>query len=370
VHSSESRSRHHPHHYHPDPLVQEVLDIWAARFLAGQIPLGDLTATVERIEDWSDWGPEWMKTARIHEQMGEQALGEGRRISAVGSFLTAMSCYHLSYFLSVDDEEAHAHGLAKMVECHDRVLDYMEPPVEKITIPFPQADLVGLLSIPVRGRPAPLVILLPGLDSTKETRHGGRGPLLRRGMAVLSLDGPGQGEMSPKLPIRHDYEVAVSAAIDALEGRDEIDTARVGLIGASLGGYYACRAAAFEPRVTAAVANCGPYDWIDCWDELPTVTRGAFRQYSWSGSDEEAREKARALDLTGVAERITQPLVVVHGMLDPLISVEHARRIAEEAPNATLITVENATHGVSNLAYRFAPWVDDWMADRLGGTIT
>jgi 2,6-dihydroxypseudooxynicotine hydrolase len=355
---------------HSDPQVQEVLDIWAARFLSSQIPLGDLTATIERIEGWSDWGPEWEATARVHEEMGEQAEDEGRRISAVGSFLTAARCYHLSYFLSVDDAEAHAHGLAKMVECHDRVLPYMEPPVEKITIPFPEADLVGLLSLPPKGGPAPLVILLPGLDSTKETRHGGRGPLLRRGLAVLSLDGPGQGEMSTKLPIRHDYEVAVSAAIDALEGRDDVDTSRVGLIGASLGGYYACRAAAFEPRVGAAVANCGPYDWVDCWDELPQVTRGAFRQYSWSSSDEEAREKAKALDLTGVAGKITQPLVVVHGMLDPLIGVEHARRIAEEAPNATLITVDEATHGVSNLGYRYEPWVNDWMAGRLDGTVT
>jgi 2,6-dihydroxypseudooxynicotine hydrolase len=246
----------------------------------------------------------------------------------------------------------------------------MEPPVEKITISFPGADLVGLLSLPPKGGAAPLVILLPGLDSTKETRHGGRGPLLRRGLAVLSLDGPGQGEMSTKLPIRHDYEVAVSAAIDSLNGRDDIDTSRVGLIGASLGGYYACRSAAFESRVGAAVANCGPYDWVDCWDELPEVTRGAFRKYSWSSSDEEAREKAKALDLTGVAEKIAQPLVVVHGMLDPLIGVEHARRIAEEAPNATLITVDEATHGVSNLGYRYEPWVNDWMAGRLGGTVT
>jgi 2,6-dihydroxypseudooxynicotine hydrolase len=356
--------------HHRDPQVQEVLDIWAARFLHGHIELGDLTATVERIKDWSDWGPEWMETARVHEAMGERAWEEGRRLSAVGHFLSAARLYHLSYFLSVDDEAAHAHGLAKMLECHDRVLPYMEPATEKISIPFPEADLAGLLSIPPGDGPHPVVILLPGLDSTKEQRHGGRGSLLRRGMAVLSLDGPGQGEISPLLPIRHDYEVAASAAIDALASRTNLDTTRVGLIGASLGGYYACRVAAFEPRVIAAVANCGPYRWIDCWDELPAVTRGAFRKYSWSSSDKQAREKAQALDLTGVAEKITQPLVVVHGMLDPLIGVDHAQRIASQARNATLITVDDATHGVSNLSSRFAPWVDDWMAQRLGGRIT
>jgi dipeptidyl aminopeptidase/acylaminoacyl peptidase len=354
---------------HRDPEVQEVLDIWAARFLHGHIELGDITATIKRIDDWSDWGPAWAETARAHEELGEQAWAEGRRISAVGFFASAARCYHLSYFLSVDDENAHAYGLAKMVACHDRVLPYMEPPVEKVSIPFPEAPLSGLLSIPAGEGAHPVVVFLPGLDSTKEQRHSGRGSLLRRGMAVLSLDGPGQGEVSSKLPIRHDYEVVVSAAIDFLESYDRIDASRVGVIGASLGGYYACRAAAFEPRVTAAVANCGPYSWIDCWDELPKVTRGAFRKYSWSSSNEEAREKAKLLDLSGVAEKIAQPLVVVHGMLDPLVGIEHARRITAEAPNATLITVDDATHGVSNLSYKFAPLVHDWMAERLSGKV-
>lgn len=354
--------------HHPDPIVQEVLDIWTARFLAGQIPLGDLTGALSRIGDWSDWGPEWMRIAAVHEAMAEAAWEDGRRLSAVGSFLTAARAYHLSYFLSVDDEEQHRRGLEKMVECHDRVLADQEPAIEKISVPFPDHHLTALLSLPRVDAPAPLVIVLPGLDSTKETRHASRGSLLRRGLGVLSLDGPGQGEMSTHLPLRHDYEVAVAATIDALESREEVDTERIGLMGASLGGYYACRAAAFEPRLRAVVANCGPYDWGDVYDELPHVTRGAFRHYSWSMSEEEARDKAMKLSLAGVAEQIHLPLVVVHGELDPLIPVEHARRIVGEAHDATLIEVERGVHGANNLSYRFAPWVNDWMAHQLGGS--
>lgn len=356
--------------HHPDPVVQEVLDIWAARFLAGQIPLGDLTATVARVGDWSAWGREWMATAAVHEEQGAEARSEGRMLAAVGAYTTAAREYHVAYFLSVDDEAEHRRGLAKMLECHDLVIEQMEPAVEKLTIPFADGDLTGLLSLPRGPGPAPVVILLPGLDSTKETRHGGRGPLLRRGLAVLSLDGPGQGEVSLRLPLRHDYEVAVAAAIDELERRPQVDASRVGLIGASLGGYYACRAAAFEPRLQAVVANCGPYDWGEVYADLPAVTRGAFRHYSWSGSEAEARDKAASLTLAGVAGRIRQPLTVVHGMLDPLIPVAHARQIAREAADAILIEVEGGTHGVSNLSYRFAPLVYDWLAGHLGGEVS
>ena len=353
---------------HPDSVVQEVLDIWTARILGGQIPLGDLTATVGRVTDWTDWAGQWMATAAVHEELAAAALSSGRVISGVSEYLVASRCYHLSYFLTAHDPDLHRRGLDKMIECHDRVLDLMEPAVEKVKVPFVDGDLAGLLSVPAGDGPFPVVVLLPGLDSTKETRHSGRGPLLRRGMAVFSLDGPGQGEVSQRMPLRHDYEVAVAAAIDYLESRPDIDADRVGLMGVSLGGYYACRSAAYEPRLKAVVANCGPYDWGEVFDQLPGVTRDAFREYSWSTSDSDAKRRAADLSLVGVAAEIRQPLIVVHGTLDPLVPLDHAHRIVAEAADARLIEVEGGVHCCFNFAYRFVNEVNDWMAERLGGT--
>lgn len=352
---------------HPDPVVQEVLDTWLPRFLRGGIALGDITDTVGRLDEWDDWGREWMVTAAGHERIAEAAEADGRQASATAAWEDAARCHHLAYFLSIRDRKLHDEGLRKMLECHDRARPGMQPAVEKVEIVERGLRMVALLSVPHPG--APVLIVLPGLDSTKETRHFARTGWMKQGFAVLSLDGPGQGEASTWSTARHDYEVAVAAAIDWIEGRPELDATRVGLHGASLGGYYAPRAAAFEPRVKATIANCGPYDWSECWDGLPVVTREAFMHYSGSSDLDEAAERAKAFTLEGVLGGLDRPLLVAHGSDDPLIPWEQGARIADEAFGPTeFLLVEGGNHGINNLAYRWAPYARDWMTANVIGT--
>jgi dipeptidyl aminopeptidase/acylaminoacyl peptidase len=355
---------------HPDPVIQQAMDTWMPRFLNGGIYYEDINQTVARMHTWDDWGPEWMKTAAVHESLAEEAWKAGRRVTAVQAFLNASRYYHLAYFIYTRDPELHQRGLEKMLECHDRVLEFQEPPVEKVGIPFEDSRIVGLFSRPRVNSNPPVVILIPGLDSTKETRHKGRGALLRRGMAVLSLDGPGQGETSQWLHIRPDYEKAVGAAIDYLESRGDVDASRVGLNGGSLGGYYAPRAAAFEPRVKACVGNCGPYDWSECLPIVPLVTREAFQHYSGASSMEEAYEFSKLLTLKGAAEQITCPLLIVHGKQDPLIPWKQGERIVAEAGGPKeFVLFDEGNHGLNNIPYKSGPLVVDWLAKQLGGTL-
>ena len=117
------------------------------------------------------------------------------------------------------------------------------------------------------------LLLIPGLDSTKEEFFHWESVFLDRGMATLSLDGPGQGETGFALNIRPDYDVAVAAILDAVADRPRLDQDRIGAVGVSLGGHYVIRAAAFEPRLKAVagthVCNNIPFkyrplvsDWI------------------------------------------------------------------------------------------------------------
>lgn len=355
---------------HPDPLIQQVLDVWMPRFLNGEIHYDDIRWTVARIRTWDDWGPEWIKTAAMHEALAEEAWSQGRKITAAAAFQTAAAYYHMAYFIYTRDLNVHVEGLHKMLACFDRALPFMEPRVEKVKIPFGHNRLPGLFSRPRGdGRP-PVVIFIPGLDSTKETRHRARGGYLKRGMAVLSIDGPGQGEASEWSHIRPEYEKAVAAAIDYLEGRGDVDATRVGLNGGSLGGYYAPRAAAFEPRVRACVGNCGPYDWPACFEIIPQVTREAFQHYAGAHTMEEARELAKGLTLKGVAERITCPLLILAGKQDPLVPWEQCKRIADEACGPKqFVLFEEGNHALNNITYKSGPLAADWLAQQLGGTV-
>jgi pimeloyl-ACP methyl ester carboxylesterase len=179
------------------------------------------------------------------------------------------------------------------------------------------------------------------------------------------MDGPGQGEAGFELAIRHDYEVAVAAMLDALGSRMDIDLARIGAAGVSLGGYYAPRAAAFEPRIRAVAAISGPYNFGEVWDELPPLTRAAFTVKSGAHDERDGRERAHSLNLAGVLGALTQPALFVTGGLDRIIPWRQTERAAREATDGSFVLYERGTHVCSNLSYRYRPLVADWMAERL-----
>src|SRR2546428_4643046 len=126
-------------------------------------------------------------------------------------------------------------------------------------------------------------------------------------VATLSLDGPGEGETGERMSIRPDYEAAVTVVLDALRDRPALDLRRIGAVGVSLGGYYAPRAAAFELGVKAVAAIGGPYDFGECWPQLPSLTRDAFVHYSGARDDKEGQAEAAQLSLARVPAKVRLP---------------------------------------------------------------
>ncbi|MGB8435226.1 MAG: alpha/beta hydrolase [Burkholderiales bacterium] len=349
-----------------DPRIETATSHWSARFVANGVPLSDFQAVTGSITRWDDWCAAWSRQGAVHEALGREALAVGFALSAGAHFTRAAVCYHFGKFLFVHrpDEMRAAHE--KAVACRNAALPHLDPAGERVAIPFEGATLYGNLRRPAgAGRP-PVVVMCMGLDSAKEEMDAYERDFLARGLATLAFDGPGQGEAEYDLPIRGDYEAPVKAVFDWIESRPDIDAGRIGLWGVSLGGYYAPRAAAYEPRARACVSLSGPYRWIDVFDAANPLTREAFRVRSRSRTDEDARAKAATLTLEGAAARIDCPLLVVAGEHDKLIPPSHAERMVKEAgPRAELLVVAGGNHVANNVWYRYRPQSADWLARRL-----
>jgi KipI family sensor histidine kinase inhibitor len=348
----------------PDARVAAAQAHWANRFVANGTDYADFQATLARISRWDDWCREWGVTAAHYEQLAAGAEDAGHAETAAGAWQRAALAWHWGKFVFVDDPDqqraAHDHAVA----CYRKAAPALSPPAQLVRVPYAGTALPAYLRVPATGR-NPVVIMVPGLDSTKEELQATAGYFLARGLAVLAVDGPGQGESEYELPIEPAYEKVVTAAVDYLASRDDIDDSRIGLFGVSLGGYYAARGAAYEQRLVATVDLCGPYRWDLDWDDLPPQTRATIQCRSRAASEEEARARAGQLTLEDAAKLITRPLLVVGGGRDAITPAIHQERTAKEAPGAKLVIYPDGGHGVTNLAYESRSLMADWLAGHL-----
>jgi dipeptidyl aminopeptidase/acylaminoacyl peptidase len=350
-----------------DKRVEIALRAWAPRFVASGVPLADFEEVTGGITRWDEWCAAWSARAAVHEEIGRQALADGYNISAAGHLTRAALCYHFGKFMFVHDLAQMKAAHAKTVECRNLALPHLNPPGERVAIPFQGKTLYGVLRKPAGVARPPVVILCVGLDSTKEEMDFYETLLLDRGMAPLPFDGPGQGEAEYTIPIRGDFEVPVKAVVDFVETRQDLDASRIGVMGVSLGGYYAARAAAFEKRLKACVSLSGPYSWVEVFDARNELSREAFKVRSHAKTMEEARAVAQTLTLAGAAKNITCPLYVVGGELDHLTPPHNAERIAAEATGPTILNiVKGGNHVVNNRRYMYQTQMADWLAQQLG----
>jgi len=350
-----------------DSRIAAALGHWAPRFIANGVPYVDFQEVTAGLARWEDWCRAWSERASVHEALGRAALAEARTLSAAEHLATAAVCYHFGKFLFVLDPAQMRVAHAKAVACRALALPHLDPPGERVAIPFEGKHLMGELRRPRGHNRPPLVVMLMGLDSAKEEMGPYEQVFLDRGLATLAVDGPGQGEAEYDIPIRPDYEQPVAAILDWLQGRSDVDADRVGLWGVSLGGYYAPRAAAFEQRVKACIALSGPYDWLAAWDSLPQLTRDVFTLRSHAKDEAAAKAVGARMTLAGVAERITCPLYIVAGKRDSVVPWQGAIRLSEEAKGPVeLVVVEDGNHVVNNRPYRYRTQSADWLARRLG----
>ncbi|GGV84005.1 alpha/beta fold hydrolase [Streptomyces massasporeus] len=292
----------------------------------------------------ADWGP---SLSRAGDACVERAERAGSSVSAGEHLLMAARWYHLATLAPQTEVGGAA---ARADRALSRALTVLEPDARRVD----GEGFTGWLRGPAD---APgTVVVVPGLDSAKEEFLGLASALLARGLAVYAMDGPGQGALTATTTLTPDYEQVVGRVLDAL------GVARVGLVGLSLGGYYAARTAALEPRVAAVATVSGPFR-LD-WTELPRPVRDIMTERA--GGADASRAFARRVDLTDLAPRITAPLLVVDGGRDVIPGVANGEPLARLAPHGTHLSVPHGDHLLGNAR-------GDWLfplADHLAHALT
>lgn len=350
-------------------------------------PLADSPDARHDPEIQRRWTDAWLALA---ERTGDKA----RRDEAAGHGLSAGRKYRRAtvYYQQADRMAGHGDPrkpeiYAAMLAGFRKAVTLSRDPVAWVEVPYGDASLPALFIPGLGPGPRPCMIGFDGFDVTKEWTHlvGLSGELRRRGLSTLIVDHPGVGEALRLrgMPTLVETERPAAACVDLLQRRADVDPARIGIMAMSLGGYFAPRAAAFEPRLAACVA------WGARWDNAgshgrilrdPTAARSipgwvehALRVYGQPTVEACAAMIAR-MTLEGVAEHIRCPLLVVHGENDQQVPLDQAQRTVDAAVNAPrrdlrLFSVaEGGAEHVNGDNFGLAvDVIADWCADVLGG---
>lgn len=237
----------------------------------GGAELGECLATAERITrvDPEVWYAEWFATASRLSESARASERDNDPVSARSCYFRASNYFRTAgIFLMaapVDRRLLEAHHLE--VESFRRGVALTDLPPELLHIPFNGGSLPGyFFKANADGRARPTLILTTGYDGSAEELYFANGvAALQRGYNVLAFEGPGQGGVlyEQGIPLRPDWENVVRPVVDYALSRSDVDGSKLALMGLSLGGYLAPRAATMEHRLAACVSDCGPYDLFD-----------------------------------------------------------------------------------------------------------
>ena len=331
----------------------------------------------------------WVRMADQLCALAEEDQARGRGLSA-GEKLRRAS----SYLITAERLQAHDSPGRRALYERELALflegsSLLGDAVQRVEIPY-EGQHLSALYLPAEGlesgQRAPLLVQVNGLDSTKEMKHlvGLPAWLARRGVSSLVVDQPGTGEALRLhgMTARFDSEHWASRVVDWLETRADVDPARIGMEGVSLGGYYCPRAVAFEPRFAAGVCWGANHNWRDVQKrrlekegDFPVPHYWAHVCWVWGARDiEDFMRIAENVHLDGVVEKIRVPFLVTHGEKDSQIPLKWAQRTYEQlihSPKRELKVFTEREGGVQHASFdnsiNAGHYIADWVAETLGG---
>lgn len=329
-------------------------------------------------------------------EMGDKLIGLADEDEAAGRGFSASDKLERASLYLLVAERMQGHGHPGRAETYARALDTFARSTrlgsinrERVEIPLTTGTMPALYTRAEGPGPHPVVVYCNGLDSCKELLYWSRLPeaLAKRGISTLCVDQPGTGEALrlQNLPVDPHSETWASKAIDWLETQPDVDPKRIGMTGISLGGHFAPRAVAYEPRFASGACWGANHNWAEVQQkrlkregENPVPHYWAHVIWAFGAKDmDDFLAKAQDMNLNGHMGGVKVPFLVTHGAKDRQISVDYAQDCYDQLVNSPRRELKLFTDreggvehvGADNMSFG-RDYIADWFADTLGGKLS
>ena len=336
----------------------------------GGADTSEILATIEHIKagDADGWYNAWGRTG---DRVSELASRTRDPISRGRAHLRAHNYYRTAEFLLAPHDPRRAISWKKNIETFYRGLDTLGVRYERIDVPYGAHHLNALyFPGPSGSEKRPLIVICGGFDSTLEELYfvlvaAG----LERGYSVLAYEGPGQGSIIREqgLPFTPEWEKPTAAILDEYLRTHPLPP-KIVLVGMSMGGYLAPRAAAFDGRIDGVVAFDVFFDFgaissrsmpsMAFWlgrhgmgfllnaivrikSTFSPSLKWALQNSRWvmgTRSLLETAEALRAYTLQGVAQRIQSDVLIFAGQDDHFVPFEQVKEFESSLTHARSVT--------------------------------
>ncbi|WP_051039659.1 alpha/beta hydrolase family protein [Microbacterium sp. B24] len=338
------------------------------RLTGNGMDYADVVELYRLVDDGTPWSDAAEHLGDIGLARATDAIGAGHSVTAISWYRAAAACYRVGQVPLPDDREQKRRMYRKLIDSYGAAGSLEDPPVEHVEIPWGDGALCGWLLRPPGVAAPPTVIVMGGFDGWREEYHVGATYLRDRGLAVLLVDGPGQGEtrLFQGITMDHTVDAAFSAMIDYLIADNRVgDT--VAIWGNSMGGFLAALVASRDSRVAACVVNGGTNRPAEILDRFHRFT-SKIQPLLGIDNPEAASAAMNEYVLTPDELRhLTSPLLLLHGTPDRVFLIENARTLFDQAGTGdkTFLEWADGDHCIYNHSHEKHVLVADWLADRL-----
>ena len=337
----------------------------------------DFNMVRQRVTKFSDMPREFAAAARRRQAVAEQYEKDGRFVAARESYFIAALLWGSAQWAIFENTPQNLEYNANKVACYQRYIAYAPNKIERIEIPFGGKSLPGYLHLPRgwSGERLPCVLAIDGMDGFKEMMNSMYGDkILERGMACLSIDGPGQGECCTRgiHVTATNFKDAGRAALGWLRERPEIDPNRITTSGVSFGSFWATQVAMVDEGLLgcAVVYVCHEPGGNTIFNMASPTFKLRFMYMSGYENEDEFDKFAQGFVLDG--GDVKCPWLCLAGEDDELSPIEYTDRLFEQIKTPKRLYVyQGEKHAFGGPAAGLGPnWmttIAEWLRDRSDG---